>query len=155
MRRLMIGLLAVVLCGTAWAADYKLPPGKWWENEHLVEKLDLTAEQQHLLRETVFDHARRMIDLNAAVKRAELELTDLLDRSQIANDDARRAFGALQKARRDLENERFELLLSVRQVMTADQWTELHDLRREVMRRRSEGQRPIRPRGGGQPRSPR
>ncbi len=154
-RRTLITILVLALAATAAAQDLRIPPGKWWENPRLVERLRLTREQQGQIRELVVEHARRMIDLNADVKRAELDLADLVDREPLEPKAVREAFGALQVARQRLEAERFELLLGVRQSVTPQQWHELERIRQDLRQRmelRTPGGRQGAPPDGGPPR---
>ncbi len=157
LRRTMVPMVTVLLAfvGAVQAAGPKLPPGKWWENERVVRELGLTPEQQETIHDVVFDHAQRMIDLNAAVKRAELTLGDLADREPFDEASVRSAWQRFVKARTALENERFELLVAVRKVLTTDQWKRLRKLR-EMRRRRPGERRPPGPQQGGRrpPREP-
>ena len=159
MRRTLIPLLLMlavqVSAGGAWGADLELPPGKWWEDSRLVERVQLTEAQQADIRRLVFEHARRMIDLHAVVKRSELELAEVVDRQRLQVAEVRRAFAAFQDARRALEQERFELMLAIRQVLSREQWDRLQDLRKDIQRRRGDPpERPVRPRGGPGERPP-
>ena len=128
---LVMTLVVLALAGGVWGQELKLPPGKWWENPQLVERINLTPEQQDNIRKLVYQHAQRMIDLNAEVRHRQLELNDLVDRSTLNASEVRAAFAAFQKARADLERERFELLLSVRQVLTDRQWNALRRMKKE------------------------
>jgi Spy/CpxP family protein refolding chaperone len=142
MKRMMIMILVVAAsAAAAGAADFDLPHGKWWENDRVVEKIGLTTEQQQTISALVFDHARRMIDLNAGVKKAELDLADLVDRDDFNPAAVRKAFASFQAARQKLENERFEMLLAVRGNLTAVQWNQLLEIRRFLERQR-ENRRP-------------
>ncbi len=147
-------LLILVLGAGLAAAELNIPPGRWWENPRVVERIHLSESQQTAIRGLVVEHARRMIDLNADVKRAELDLAELVDRDELAPDQVRQAFAALQKARQRLENERFELLLAVRQSLTREQWRELDRMRQEFIQRRADDPRPGAPRPGGPLRRP-
>ena len=145
MRRLVAAMLVAVGAATVAADDLEMPPGRWWDNERLVERIDLTGEQRERIRDLVYRHARRMIDLTAAVKGAELELANVVEPPAFEADAARRAFARLQEARRELEHERFEMLLALRGELSADQWVEVQQLRRELRRHRD------RPPGDGPP----
>jgi len=153
MRTLAVAILALAAATTGLAADFELPPGRWWENDRLIEAIGLSDEQRAEIRSLVYEHARHMIDLTAAVKRAELELANVVEPPTFDAADARRAFTGLQDARRALEDERFEMLLAVRGVLTGEQWITIQELRRELRRNRERpvgpsppGDRP--PRGG-------
>jgi Spy/CpxP family protein refolding chaperone len=130
------------------AADLNLPPGKWWENDRVVARVGLSLDQQRAIGDLVYQHAHRMIDLNAELKKAELELADSVDRDDFDPAAVRQAFVAFQKARQRLESERFEMLLAVRQTLTSQQWDRLLEIRRFVEQMRDgrrPGDRPVRP----------
>ena len=155
MKRVWMGLLAVIVACPALAWGPDLPPGKWWDNPQLVDRLELTTEQQGLIRERVFEHARVMIDLDADVKRSELRLKQLGDMEELRVDELRAAFAVFQTARHKLEAERFEMLLSVAQLLTPVQRHELRQLR--DLRRRQDDRPPRQPfgRSGQQDHGPR
>jgi Spy/CpxP family protein refolding chaperone len=151
-------VLVLAVTTTGWAAGLDLPHGKWWENERVVKRIGLTEEQQRAISDLVYRHVLRMVDLNAGVKKAEIELAELVDQADFDAAAVRRAFGNFQKARLELENERFEMLLAVRANLTADQWSDLLEIRRQLERlrdsRRPGDGPPVRrppegPRGGG------
>ena len=137
MKRMMILALALTMgVATAGAAGLDLPHGKWWENERLVERIGLSEAQQSAIGTLVFEHTRRMIDLNAALKKAELDLADLVERDTFDATAVRKAFNRFQDARRQLENERFEMLVAVRENLSAEQWNQLLEIRRMLDRER-------------------
>jgi Spy/CpxP family protein refolding chaperone len=158
MRRLILGLLVVAAAVPALAQEgprlegpeMRLPPGKWWENPRVVERVGLTDAQQRAIADSVYDHALKMIDLKATLEKAELELRDRVDRSEIVADQVRASFRSFQAARAALESERFEMLLAVRQQLSPEQWNELQALHREHRRNLADSpdRRPGRP---GQP----
>lgn len=157
MKRAWMGLVALAVAGSALAWGPDLPPGKWWENPQLVERLGLTAEQREQIRDRVFEHARAMIDLDADVKRSELRLKQLGDMDELRVEELRAAFAVFQTARHRLEAERFEMLLSVAQLLTPAQRQELQQLRehRRRMEERPQGPPFGRPPDSGQgPRRP-
>jgi Spy/CpxP family protein refolding chaperone len=162
MKRVVSLLIAVAVTagGSVWAAEFRMPQGRWWQNPRLVERLHITPEQQKQMHDLVFAHAQRMIDLNAAVKKAELQLGDLAERDNFDVKAVRAAFARLQEARQRLESERFELLVGFRQLMTAQQWRQLNALRSEVRRRigdrwqQRRKRRQLPPPEGDQPRPP-
>lgn len=125
-------LLLLSFGSTAWTRTLDtLPPGKWWENEKLAHEIALTQEQQEAIHNVVYQHAMGMIDLNAAVKRAELELGELVDNPNFNADAVRAAFNTFQQSRQTLESSRFEMLLSVRQILSNEQWKKLQEMRRK------------------------
>jgi len=90
MRRMMMTILVLVTSlATAGAAGLDLPRGKWWENDRVVERIGLSAEQQKAISDLVYEHAHRVIDLNAGLKKAELELAELVERDDFQADAVR------------------------------------------------------------------
>jgi len=142
MKRMMMTVL-VLIASTAvvGAAGLDLPRGKWWENDRVIQRIGLTEEQQKTISDLVYEHAMRMIDLNAGLKKAEFELGDLVDRDEFDSDAIRKSFAAFQAAKDRLEYERFEMLLAVRAELTAEQWKQLLEIRRFLERSR-ENRRP-------------
>ena len=140
-RAVLTAVLVLVAAGVCAQGDFGLPRGRWWENERLVANLELSSEQQRQIRELVYEHARRMIDLNADVRRAELDLAATVQPPDFPAEDARKAFVAFQNARRGLETERFEMLLSVREVLNAEQWLKIQELQKTFRRQRERGDR--------------
>ena len=154
MRRTLVFVMLLAAAGLAQAAEFDLPPGKWWEDQRVVDKVGLSQEQQTAIHRLVYDHARRMIDLNAGLRKAELELADAADRARLDEQRIRAAFEAFQDARRALETERFEMLLGVRKVLSSEQWLALQDLRDQhkrlqELRERRDPRRPLGPQPPG------
>src|ERR1700726_2271051 len=48
--------------------------GRWWNDPALVEKLKLSDEQRKAMDGILLDHREKLIDMRAAVDKAELEL---------------------------------------------------------------------------------
>ncbi len=150
MKKALMILIVLMVAGPLIAAEFDLPPGKWWENPRVAERIGLTEEQQKQIRDVVYDHARRMIDLKADVDRSGLDLKQAVDRDDFAPDAVRSAYVAFQNARHKLENERFEMLLAVRQLITTEQWKSLQEIRRRFQEQRGEQRRPGQRGQGGQ-----
>ncbi len=142
---LLVTLGALLLSALPTSAkDYNLPPGKWWENDRIVAHLELTTDQQGLIKDLVYGHATRMIDLNAELEKSKLTLENQVEQENFDPKAVRKSFTQFQEARRLLEAERFEMLLSVRQVLTYEQWEKMLSLRErlEQRRHRPDGSRP-------------
>ena len=93
MKRMMMIVVLVAAATAAGAAEFNLPHGKWWENERVVQRIGLTEEQQKAISDLVYQHALKMIDLNAGLKKAEFELGDLVDRDEFDPAAIRKSFG--------------------------------------------------------------
>ncbi len=144
--RWTVALAALVLALPAVAAGFDLPPGAWWEDGRIAEFLALTDAQREEIRSLVYEHARRMADLNAEVRKSEIDLRETVGRDAFDPDAVRAAFAAFQAARQRLEQERFEMLLGVRTVLTTEQWQRLQRARERLERMREERRDPHPPR---------
>ena len=135
----MRGTLTIIAVLAAFAPlaaqQLDVPPGRWGAEPQVVERLDLSDEQQETIRDLVYDHARRMIDLKADVERAGLDLAESVKRDEFDPAAVRTAHAAFQRARSKLENERFEMLLAVRGVLSAEQWASIQEMQHQQGKR--------------------
>ena len=113
-----------------------------------MNHVGLANEQQDQIREVVFAHARRMIDLKADVDKAGLDLAESVDQQDFDQAPVRAAYAVFQTARQKLENQRFEMLLEVRQILTYEQWQKIEEIKRRMKQNRPQQQR--RPGANGQ-----
>ena len=142
MKQTLIIIMVIVVAGPLAANDFDLPPGKWWENPRLVNHIGLADDQQDQIRGIVYQHARNMIDLKADVDTAGLDLADSVDQEEFDPAPVRAAYAVFQTARQKLENERFEMLLEVRLVLTYEQWRKIEEIKQRMKQKRSELRRP-------------
>ena len=149
MKQTLIIIAVLALAGPLAANDFDLPPGKWWENPRLVNHIGLADEQQDQIREIVYQHARKMIDLKADVDRAGLDLADSVDQQEFDPAPVRAAYAVFQTARHKLENERFEMLLEVRLVLTYEQWRKIEEIKQRMKQNRPQQERRPGARGEG------
>ncbi len=152
MKNLSIVLVVLAAVGPVAAQDFDLPPGRWWEDQRVVDHVGITEEQQAQIREVVYERARHMIDLKATVEKAGLDLRASVDQQEFDPAPVRDAFARFQTARHKLENERFEMLLEVRQLLSYEQWQKIEEIKRRVQQNRGQQRRPgQRPHGGQRP----
>lgn len=117
---------------------WDVPQGRWWTRPAIAEELGLSPEQKTRLEEIVAERLKVIIDARAAVEKAQVELREVAQKEPLNVQKARQAFQAVQQARARLEKERFELLLSQRQVLTAEQWQKARKILVERVRARRE-----------------
>lgn len=117
---------------------WDVPQGRWWTRPAIAEELGLSPEQKTRLEEIVAERLKVIIDARAAVEKAQVELREVAQKEPLNVQKARQAFQAVQQARARLEKERFELLLSQRQVLTAEQWQRAREILVERVRARRE-----------------
>ena len=130
---------AMTIAASAWAQPLEVPPGRWWERPRIAAELGLTDQQRTTLDTVALAHAKTMVDLKAEVEKSQLDLRAAADTEPFEAKRVREAFTAMQQRRARLEQERFELLLKVREVLTAEQWHKLAALARERLQQREGG----------------
>ena len=166
MKKLTVFL--VLLCAAAaFSRGFpNLPRGKWWQNEKVVADLGLTPEQRAKLDDIMFTHRDRMIDLKAALEKAELRLKETMDKPVLNEKEVLEQLDKSITARGLLQKDRITMLVKVRGVLTPEQWAKakvkLHERMEKFgekrrgfreFRREHRGSQPEGPamhRGGGQ-----
>jgi len=133
--------------GPAEASRGPAPPAgrqgedRWWRDHALLPRLDLEPARRAQLEETYAAARTRLDQLSAATTAAEAELAAVTH----AVEPDERAFAArldrMVAAREQFESEHVRLLLTVRGLLTPQQWQRLQELQRSL--------------GGGPPAGPR
>ncbi len=103
--------------------------GAWWKNSVIVQEIGLSEQQVTQIEQTFFDHRLKLIDLKATVEREETRLQPLMEADQV--DEARIGpqIDKVLAARSALEKANVMMMLSIRKVLTVDQWKRLEELR--------------------------
>lgn len=110
------------------------PPGMWWKNPELVQKLTLTADQQKRM-DDIFQQTRlQLIDLKANVEKQEVLLEPMLSANPPDTNKVLAQIDHVASARAELEKANARMLLSIRGVLSADQWTKLQAEQRDNRR---------------------
>ena len=133
-------LLLVLLACAPLAAQMPRGLMNWWDSP-LARDLNLTADQQRQIRETVREFRPKLIDLRATTEKAEVEVEDAFNDESF---DQRRASDAVERlagARADLIRAVSQLSLRMRGVLTADQWKQLRARQQQQMQERREQMR--------------
>jgi len=120
------------------------PPGRWWKNPDMAQKLGLTADQQKKMDDIFQDSRLKLIDLNAALQKNEAILEPLLDTDQPDEGKILAQIDRIAQGRAELEKANARMLLGIRRTLTADQWKKLSS---EEPPARGRDDRP----GGGEP----
>ena len=107
-----------------------VPPGMWWKNPETIQKLTLTPAQQAKM-DDIFQKSRiQLIDLKANVEKQEVTLEPMLDANPPDTNKVLGQIDHLAQARAELEKANARMLLGIRGVLTADQWTKLQTAER-------------------------
>jgi Spy/CpxP family protein refolding chaperone len=114
------------------------PPGMWWKNPDIIQKLSLSTDQQKKM-DDIFQQSRlQLIDLKANVEKQEAILEPMLSANPPDTNKVLSQIDHVASARAELEKASARMLLGIRGVLTADQWTKLQ-AERPNFRRKFEG----------------
>jgi len=122
MRRILA--VALLLAGPLWA---QMPKGiyAWWGNRVNLEALNLTLDQRRQVQATVREYRPHLIDVRAAVTKAEEDLAVEFNKDPVDTQRANQAIERLIAARSDLTRTLSQMSLKLRAVLTNEQWQEL------------------------------
>ena len=97
------------------------PPGRWWMDPGLVQRLGLTADQQKRI-DTLFQQNRlKLIDLSAGVQKEEAILEPLLEADRPDESQVLAQIDRVAQARAELEKANARMLLGFRGVLALEQ----------------------------------
>ena len=120
--------IACLLLAIVPAAGQILPRGlaaRWWQSPQMAEKLGLSQEQQKKM-DDVFQQSRlKLIDLTAALDKAEAVLDLMVNADHPDADLIRVQIGRVADARAELEKANAAMLLGIRLLLTPAQWKTL------------------------------
>jgi Spy/CpxP family protein refolding chaperone len=119
------------------------PPGIWWHNPDLVQKLNLTTDQQKRMDDILQQNRSQLMDLRASLEKQERLIGPMLAADQPDTNKILAQIDLTVQARAELEKATARMLLGMRNVLTPDQWSKLQTEERD--------NRHIRMRGGATP----
>lgn len=102
--------------------------GKWWKNSELAKKLQLTDQQTQQLDKIYFDHRMKLIDNQADLEKQDLKLQALLDQDSPNESEVGSQVDQELAAKSKLEREFTMMNLSLRKVLTVEQWRKLKEI---------------------------
>jgi hypothetical protein len=130
-----IGLLFLVVFLPSTLVAQEMMPGKWWHDESIIDKLDLTGREKQELDRKYIDSRRKMIDLKSEIEKHRFELDLLLDTKDMDKEKIIKRYDSLEQVRKELSKERFEMLMEVRETIGADRFQELKSMHRNRHRK--------------------
>jgi Spy/CpxP family protein refolding chaperone len=129
---------------------FGLAGGQFWNNPNLVKQLNLTDDQRKAMDGILQDHRMKLIDLHAALDRAEVTMGPLMKADTPNRAAIEAQIDKVVQARADLEKANARFLLDVRMQLTPDQWKQLRTMRENRMERGHDGRDGHDGRGWGQ-----
>jgi Spy/CpxP family protein refolding chaperone len=116
--------------------------GKWWKNSEIAKHLQLSDSQVSQIEQTFLDHRLKLIDLRADVERQEAKLQPLIEADQPDEAKVSAQLDLLLAARNRLEKANAMMMLSIRKILSVEQWKKL-----EAIKEQREGPMPMRMHG--------
>lgn len=145
------GMMRPGMMGPA-GAGFGMPPGPWWKNSEIVQKINLSDTQVQQI-EAIFQQDRvNLENAGRGVKDAEMALRPLINTQQINDAQVNAQLDAVLQARLNLERTHAQMLLAIRKVLTLDQWTALQSMGPPEKERTFEHR--MRKPGAGEPSAP-
>ena len=110
--------------------ERSLPPGTWWRNPEMVQKLGINGDQ--LIKIEVIFHQQRLqlVDLDAALRKEEITLEPLMSADSPDETQTLAQIDKVAQARAELEKANARFLVGIRRVLTPDQWKKLQEVSR-------------------------
>lgn len=124
----------------AMGMGMRIPGGKFWTNTELAQKIGLTTDQTQQMEKIFQDSRLQLIDKVAAVQKAEVQLEPMLQADRPDENAVLAQIDKIAQARADLEKTNARMMLGIRQVMSAEQWTKLKAAVPEMRARRESRQ---------------
>ena len=104
---------------------HAMPPGRWWTDPGLVQRIGLTPDQQKKI-DGIFQQSRlKLIDLSAGLQKEETILEPLLEADRPEESTILLQIDRIAQARAELEKANARMLLGFRSVLSQDQWKKL------------------------------
>lgn len=99
--------------------------GMWWNNPEVVARLAITPDQQKKIEDLFVQTRVQLIDLHASLEKEQLLLEPLMNANTLDQPKALAQIDKIADTRAELEKTNAKMLLSIRGVLTPDQWTKL------------------------------
>ena len=120
-------VVAALLASAVIVEAQQMPPGKWWRRPEVIQRLELTNEQQDQLDEVFRAAADDLIDAKAAVEKLQVQLRGELDRAQVRRPELQRIARQLSEARGKLFERELMMLADMRGVLDEQQWRKVRE----------------------------
>ena len=126
-------LLAPCLAAAQGPPGPPHPPdlGKWWKNSEIVRELQLNEAQANQIEQTFLEQRLKLIDLRAELEKQEARLQPLIEADQPDEAKVSAQIDQVLAARGRLEKANALMMLSIRRVLTVEQWKKLQGIQQE------------------------
>lgn len=104
--------------------------GKWWKNSEVVEALHLYGDQIEQIEKSYLGHREELADLVGTLKAYEQRLESAMNVEPLDEAVILDRVESVAEARKRLEIARAKMLISIRKLLTTDQWNVLNVMRK-------------------------
>jgi Spy/CpxP family protein refolding chaperone len=111
------------------------PPGLWWHNPDLVQKLTLTPDQLKRMDDIFQQNRTQLMDLRSNLEKQEQLMGPMLAADQPDTNKILAQIDHTAQARAELEKANARMLLGIRNILTPDQWSKLQAAEQENRRK--------------------
>lgn len=124
--------LTLAFAQHAWGSPPVLPDqgvmGKWWKNSAAVEEIGLAESQISRIEQIYLNHQKNLSAVLKRLQEGERNLAAILSAEPVEDVRARRMIEQVASSRAELEKITASMNLSIRKVLTLDQWKRLEEL---------------------------
>ncbi len=136
-RKIAVALGLIMLLTPVYRAFSQAPPpGRWWRRPRIARVLNLSEREKQRLDELFVKSRKRLIKLKSKVEEARFDLENLLEEESLDETAIMDQFHELDRARSQLDEERFRFLLGVRKIVGYDRFEKLKELYRRLRQKR-------------------
>jgi periplasmic protein CpxP/Spy len=107
--------------------------GQFWNNPDIVKQLTLSDDQRKAMDGILQDHRMKLIDMQATLRKAELEMGPLMKADTPDRAAIEAQIDKVVGARADLEKANARFLLDIRMQLKPDQWKQLQSMHQNRM----------------------
>lgn len=119
--------------------------GRWWNDPHMAQQLNVTAEQKQKMDAIFQQHKLNLIDLVAALEKQQVLLGPMISSDSPNETEVLAQIDKIAQARANLEKANARMLFDIRKTLTVEQWQKLKALHRQHMMRDMHRERPMPP----------
>jgi TonB family protein len=124
---LSVGVIAALVSAVSAAPLPEL--GKWWKDSAIANQLHLTETQIHQIEQSFLDHQLELAKVNAELKQLDADLRTLMQKDLLDEFAIRKQSELISTTRLALEKENNSMMLSMRKVLSGEQWKQLEEIR--------------------------
>jgi Spy/CpxP family protein refolding chaperone len=107
------------------AAVVVQPPGAWWTNTALVQRLGLTDDQKARIERAFENHRQNIVSSTDLLEKEEAQLAKTLEAESIDRNAVLAQIDRVTQARREMERATAVMTLEMRESLTRAQWIQL------------------------------